>query len=42
MRLLLVEDDDAIAHGVSDALARAGFVVDRASDGEDAWVMGGR
>ena len=41
MRLLLVEDDDAIAHGVSDALARAGFVVDRASDGEDAWVMGG-
>lgn len=41
MRLLLVEDDDAIAHGVSDALARAGFVVERASDGEDAWVLGG-
>lgn len=41
MRLLLVEDDDTIAHGVSDALARAGFVMERAHDGEDAWVMGG-
>lgn len=41
MRLLLVEDDEAIAKGVSDALARAGFTVDRANDGETAWIMGG-
>lgn len=41
MRLLLVEDDDAIATGVADALGRSGFVVDRAIDGEDAWVRGG-
>lgn len=41
MRLLLVEDDDAIAAGVADALSQAGFIVDRASDGEQAWVMGG-
>jgi DNA-binding response OmpR family regulator len=41
MRLLLVEDDDIIARGVADALDRAGFVVDRTADGEDAWVRGG-
>lgn len=41
MRLLLVEDDDLIARGVEDALRRAGFVVDRASDGEDGWQRGG-
>lgn len=41
MRLLLVEDDDAIASGVAQALGHAGFIVDRASDGEQAWVMGG-
>lgn len=41
MRLLLVEDDEAIAKGLSDALARAGFTVDQAEDGEKAWVMGG-
>lgn len=41
MRLLLVEDDEAIAKGVQDALTRAGFTVDHAQDGETAWVMGG-
>ena len=41
MRLLLVEDDEAIADGVAEALGRAGFAVDRAGDGEQAWVMGG-
>lgn len=41
MRLLLVEDDDAIATGVADTLGRLGFVVDRAVDGEEAWVRGG-
>lgn len=41
MRLLLVEDDEAIAQGVAQALSQAGFTVDHASDGEQAWVMGG-
>ena len=41
MRLLLVEDDEAIARGVQGALERAGFVVDLSNDGEDAWVRGG-
>jgi len=41
MRLLLVEDDEAIAKGVQEALTRAGFAVDHARDGEAAWVMGG-
>lgn len=40
MRVLLVEDDEVIARGVDDALTRAGFVVERATDGEDAWVRG--
>lgn len=40
MRLLLVEDDEAIAQGVSYALTQAGFTVDHAIDGEQAWVMG--
>ena len=41
MRLLLVEDDDLIAKGVSDALGRAGFVVDHVRDGEEGWQRGG-
>lgn len=40
MRLLLVEDDHVIAQGVADALGRAGFVVDQATDGEQAWIRG--
>jgi DNA-binding response OmpR family regulator len=41
MRLLLVEDDDAIAQGVSKALSHAGFTIDRAADGDEGWIMGG-
>lgn len=40
MRLLLVEDDDIIAQGVAIALTQAGFRVERASDGDTAWIMG--
>ncbi len=40
MRLLLAEDDDRLAAQVCDALGRAGYSVDRASDGEDAWFRG--
>jgi DNA-binding response OmpR family regulator len=40
VRLLLVEDDPKIAHGVSTALKGAGFVVDQANDGETAWIKG--
>jgi DNA-binding response OmpR family regulator len=36
MRLLLVEDDPDLAQGLSAALARAGFSVDRVADGESA------
>jgi two-component system OmpR family response regulator len=41
MRVLLVEDDIEIARGVTRALEGAGFVVDLARDGEDAWARGG-
>ncbi|GAA0617044.1 response regulator transcription factor [Brevundimonas kwangchunensis] len=41
MRLLLVEDDATIAAGVTRALEAAGFVIDLARDGEDAWARGG-
>lgn len=40
MRILLVEDDDRVAAGVTAALAAAGFVVERCCDGEDAWFKG--
>ncbi|TCT20652.1 response regulator transcription factor [Thiobaca trueperi] len=40
MRILLVEDDERVAGGVSAALNAAGFVVDRSGDGEDAWFRG--
>lgn len=40
MRLLLVEDDDRLAEGVSASLNAAGFLVERCSDGEDAWFRG--
>jgi DNA-binding response OmpR family regulator len=36
MRLLLVEDDPDLAQGLSAALTRAGFSVDRVADGESA------
>lgn len=40
MRILLVEDEDGIASRIARALGSAGFVVERASDGEDAWFRG--
>jgi DNA-binding response OmpR family regulator len=38
VRLLVVEDDDAIAVPLVDGLERAGYVVDRASSGAEALV----
>jgi two-component system OmpR family response regulator len=40
MRVLLVEDDHAIARDLERALIGAGYVVDRVSDGEEAWFRG--
>jgi two-component system, OmpR family, response regulator len=40
MRILLVEDDDRIANDVERALTAAGYVVERARDGEEAWFRG--
>lgn len=40
MRVLLVEDEAAIAEDVSRALAAAGFLVERVGDGERAWFLG--
>ncbi|WP_291298757.1 response regulator transcription factor [Elioraea sp.] len=40
MRILLVEDHDALAGQVSAALAEALFAVDRAADGEEAQHLG--
>lgn len=40
MRALLVEDDPDLADDVARALDAAGFVVDRCSNGEDAWFQG--
>lgn len=40
MRALLVEDDDDIADDVARALTSAGYLVERAADGENAWFLG--
>ena len=40
MRLLLVEDDDRIARDVTAALTGSGYLVERATDGEQAWFKG--
>lgn len=40
MRILLVEDDVRIARDVGHALETAGYIVERADDGEDAWFRG--
>ena len=40
MRLLLAEDEPAIARHLRDALEAAGYVVDHAADGEDAHHLG--
>jgi DNA-binding response OmpR family regulator len=40
MKLLLVEDDRRIAEEVAESLGAAGYLVDRATDGEEAWFKG--
>ena len=40
MRILLVEDEDRVAEAVGQAVTAAGFLVERVSDGEDAWFRG--
>ena len=40
MRALVVEDSPDVAEHVAEALTAAGFVVDLARDGEDAWFRG--
>lgn len=40
MRALVVEDEADIAEDVTRALSDAGFLVERASDGESAWFLG--
>ena len=40
MRLLLVEDDRRIATDVEGTLKAAGYVVETARDGEEAWFLG--
>jgi two-component system OmpR family response regulator len=40
MRLLVVEDEPALARQLGDTLARAGYAVDRAADGEEAHFLG--
>ena len=41
MRALVVEDDPRIAADLARALQSAGFRVERAADGEQAWFQGG-
>jgi two-component system OmpR family response regulator len=40
MRILLVEDEPGIAAHLRRALTDAGYVVDGAADGEEAWFLG--
>src|SRR5690606_7349994 len=40
MRSLVVEDDARILADIAAALSGAGFIVDTASNGEDAWFLG--
>ena len=40
MRILIVEDEIAIAHGLRDVLKASGFVPELAYDGEDGWFKG--
>lgn len=40
MRILVVEDEPRIAGDVRSALTGAGYAVDHATDGEDAWFRG--
>ena len=40
MRILVVEDEPAIAAGITSALEASGYQTHVASDGEDAWFLG--
>jgi two-component system OmpR family response regulator len=40
MRVLLAEDDAGLARQIAAVLERAGYAVDRAENGEDAWFLG--
>jgi DNA-binding response OmpR family regulator len=40
MRVLVVEDEAAVAESIKDTLERSGFRVNLASNGEDAWFLG--
>jgi DNA-binding response OmpR family regulator len=40
MRVLVVEDEVAVAESVRDCLDRAGFTVDLTHDGKQAWFLG--
>jgi DNA-binding response OmpR family regulator len=40
MRVLVVEDEAAVADSIKDTLERSGFRVSLASNGEDAWFLG--
>lgn len=40
MRVLVVEDDKDLNRQISDALVDAGYVVDRAFDGEEGHFLG--
>jgi two-component system OmpR family response regulator len=41
MRVLLVEDEPALADQLRQSLSEAGYAVDHAADGREAWYMGG-
>lgn len=40
MRILVVEDERKLAADLGGALAGAGYVIEHASDGEEAWFLG--
>jgi two-component system, OmpR family, response regulator len=40
LRLLVVEDDKDLNRQITTALTQAGYVVDRAFDGEEGWYLG--
>ncbi|HIK10661.1 MAG TPA: response regulator [Oscillatoriaceae cyanobacterium M33_DOE_052] len=39
MRILLVEDDEAIAHALTNTLSAQNYVIDVAADGEEGWDL---
>ncbi|MGE0024808.1 MAG: response regulator, partial [Hyphomicrobium sp.] len=40
MRVLVVEDEPAIAAGITAALSASGYQAETAADGEEAWFLG--